>query len=83
MLGIEELYSIVDFVNTRSTKIIDRLNEEKNAKIINYSIRMFIEKVRDKLKRFEPVTLVDHSSTIVNKASQLDRVELTIGQLQK
>jgi hypothetical protein len=42
---------------------------------------MFIEKLRDKLKKFEPVTLIDHSQGLINKASQLDRVELTIGQL--
>ena len=81
MLGIGDLYEIVDFVNEKSKKVIDRYEEEKNAKIANYAIRMFIEKLRDKLKKFEPVTLIDHSQGLINKASQLDRVELTIGQL--
>ena len=81
MLVEEDLVAIVEFVNAKSAKVLARLKEEKNQKIVNYSIRMFIEKLRDKLKRFEPVTLVDNNQTLINKATQLDRVELTIGQL--
>ena len=81
MLVEEDLVAIVEFVNAKSAKVLARLKEEKNQKIVNYSIRMFNEKLRDKLKRFEPVTLVDNNQTLINKATQLDRVELTIGQL--
>ena len=62
-------------------KAISKISNERNAKIVNYKIRAFIENIRDKLKRFEPVSLVDHQNTIANKASQLDRIELTIGQV--
>jgi hypothetical protein len=44
--------------------------------IVNFKIRMFIEKLKDKLKRFEQEG--DYVSVMNSKALQLDRVENTI-----
>ena len=79
MLTADDLKEMGAFINRKMEKTTLRISNERNAKIINYKIRAFIEVVRDKLKRFEPVSLVDNGQTIVNKASQLDRIELTIG----
>ena len=81
MLTGEDLQEIGQYFNSKLEKTVQKIENERNAKIVNYKIRAFIENVRDKLKRFEPISLVDHSNTIVNKASQLDRIELTIGQV--
>ena len=61
MLTAEDLKEIGSFINRKLEKTNTRISNERNAKIINYKIRAFIETVRDKLKRFEPVSLVDHS----------------------
>ena len=79
MLAVEDLREIAEYFNSKMEKTIEKVANERNAKIVNYKIRAFIENIRDKLKRFEPVSLVDHQSTVVNKASQLDRIEMTIG----
>ena len=81
MLTTEDLKEIGQYINLKLEKTVSKIQNERNAKIVNYKIRAFIEKIRDKLKRFEPVSIVDHSQTIVNKASQLDRIEMTIGQV--
>ena len=81
MLTSEDLQEIGQYFNSKLEKTKAKIQNERNAKIINYKIRAFIENVRDKLKRFEPISLVDHQNTISNKASQLDRIELTIGQV--
>lgn len=81
MLTTEDLSEIKTYFDRKMEKTLSKIQNERNAKIVNYKIRAFIENVRDKLKRFEPVSLVDHGQTIVNKASQLDRIEMTIGQV--
>ncbi len=81
MLTTEDLSEIKVYFDRKMEKTLGKIQNERNAKIVNYKIRAFIENVRDKLKRFEPVSLVDHGQTIVNKASQLDRIEMTIGQV--
>ncbi len=81
MLTTEDLSEIKVYIDRKMEKTLSKIQNERNAKIVNYKIRAFIENVRDKLKRFEPVSLVDHGQTIVNKASQLDRIEMTIGQV--
>ena len=37
----------------RAGKVIVSLKDEKNALIVNYKIRMFIEKLKDKLRHFD------------------------------
>jgi len=81
MLTADDLSEIKQYFDRKMGKTLAKIQNERNAKIVNYKIRAFIENVRDKLKRFEPVSLVDHGQTIVNKASQLDRIEITIGQV--
>ena len=81
MLTAEDLKEIGQYINRKMEKATAKIQNERNAKIVNYKIRAFIENIRDKMKRFEPVTLVDHQQTVVNKASQLDRIEITIGQV--
>ena len=81
MLCEEDLNEMSQFFNAKLAATIDKIKGERNAKIVNYKIRSFIEKVRDKLKRFEPVTFIDGQQTVMNKASQMDRIELTIGQV--
>ena len=81
MLCEEDLNEISQFFNSKLQTTKDKIKGERNAKIVNYKIRSFIEKIRDKLKRFEPVTFIDGNQTVVNKASQMDRIEMTIGQV--
>ena len=81
MLCEEDLNEISQFFNAKLQATKDKIKGERNAKIVNYKIRSFIEKIRDKLKRFEPVTFIDGNQTVMNKASQMDRIELTIGQV--
>ena len=69
MLTVDDLKEISTYFNRKVEKTQEKISGERNAKIVNYKIRAFIENVRDKLKRFEPVSFVDHSQTIVNKAS--------------
>ena len=52
MLVEEDLHAIVDFVASKSAKVLKKIKNEKNAKIINLSIRMFIEKLLDQLSHF-------------------------------
>ena len=79
MLTAEDLKEIGQYINRKLEKTLSKIQNERNAKIVNYKIRAFIENIRDKMKRFEPVSIVDHSQTVINKASQLDRIEMTIG----
>ena len=58
MLTSEDLKEIGSFMSRKLEKTNTRIANERNAKIINYKIRAFIEVVRDKLKRFEPISLV-------------------------
>lgn len=81
MLTADDLKEIGNYITRKMEKTVSKIQTERNAKIVNYKIRAFIEEVRDKLKRFEPISFVDHQQTVVNKASQLDRMELTIGQV--
>lgn len=60
MLTADDLKEMGAFINRKMEKTTLRIQNERNAKIINYKIRAFIEVVRDKLKRFEPVSLVDN-----------------------
>ena len=60
MLTGEDLKEIGQFINRKMEKATSKIQNERNAKIVNYKIRAFIENIRDKLKRFEPVSLVDH-----------------------
>ena len=60
MLTADDLKEMGAFINRKMEKTTLRISNERNAKIINYKIRAFIEVVRDKLKRFEPVSLVDN-----------------------
>ena len=60
MLTADDLKEIGSFINRKLEKTNTRISNERNAKIINYKIRAFIEIVRDKMKRFEPVSLGDH-----------------------
>ena len=81
MLTADDLKEIGNHFTLRMEKTVSKIKHERNPKIVNYKIRAFIENIRDKLKRFEPISLVDYPSTVVNKGSQLDRIELTIGQV--
>ena len=48
-----------------------------NPKIVNYKIRAFIEKIRDNLKNYEPASIAT-MATVSQKASQIDRMEITL-----
>jgi len=81
MLGQDDLNEINNFFKAKLSATTEKIKGERNPKIVNYKIRSFIEKIRDKLKKYEPVTFIDSQQTIVNKANQLDRIELTVGQV--
>ena len=69
MLGQDDLNEINNFFITKLSTTTEKIKGERNPKIVNYKIRSFIEKIRDKLKKYEPVTFIDSQQTVANKAN--------------
>ena len=57
MLCTDDLLQINEFFQARFQKTLATVRGSDNPKIVNYKIRAFIEKIRDNLKNYEPISI--------------------------
>jgi hypothetical protein len=60
-------------VNARSSKVLNSLKDERNPQIVNLKVRVFVEKMKDKLFQLDAAVYAG------SKPGQLDRIEHTVG----